>query len=184
MGRWKDRWIPSSFFRLFNSSVLFSGIKTSSSNHFFKWQRKVKNKQKKTSINKERSYLAFSFTRQLNDLSIWNDFSKWWVSRATFYFQTIEDNSGKLLFLHDISKLPRHHEIGIWVTRVLGNGSFISLIKFSNSLVKCSVIGHLLNVVSVRESVALDTMSAEITLQMPFSKCNADSFSQWLSLFE
>lgn len=183
MGRWKDRWIPLSFFRLFNSSVLFSGIKTSSSNHFFKWQRKVKNKQKNEHKQREilSGFLVHTSTK-------WSFNLKWFqqmVSQScNFLFSDYRRYSGKLLFLHDISKLPRHHEIGIWVTQVLGNGSFISLIKFSNSLVNCSVIGDLLNVVSVRESVALDAMSAEITLQMPFSKCIADSFSQWLSLFE
>lgn len=78
-------------------------------------------------------------------------FQKCWVSHAKSYFQT----SQKVIILHGISKLPRHHEIAIWVTQVVGNASFSSLIKFSKSLVNRLVVGHLLNVVSV-ESVALD----------------------------
>lgn len=75
-------------------------------------------------------------------------------------------------FLHDISILPKHHKIGVSVALVSGNGSFLSLIKFSNSLVNCSVIRHMLNVVSVSDSVVMD---AEMTSQMQFSNGIADS---------
>ena len=51
---------------------------------------------------------------------------------------------------------------------VFRNGSFVSLIKFSNSLVNCSVIRHMLNVVGLSDSVAKDVVNAEMTLQMQF----------------
>lgn len=54
------------------------------------------------------------------------------------------------------------------VALVSGNGSFLSLIKFSSSLVNCSVIRHMLNVVSASDLVAVDVVSAEMTLQMQF----------------
>lgn len=68
----------------------------------------------------------------------------------------------KLSFLHDISILPKRHMIGVSVALASGKGSFLSLIKLSNSLVNGSVIRHMLNAVSVSDSVATD---AETTFQ-------------------
>lgn len=68
-----------------------------------------------------------------------------------------------------ISILSKYHRIGVSVALVSGNGSFLSLIKFSCSLAKCIVIRHMFNVVGVSNLVAMDVMSAEMTLQM---QCN------------